>query len=314
MKQVLNKEKVQKFFLGSKEKEGFLKSFAIYFLLIVFGFIFMYPIFHIIGKSFMTLDDLLDTSIKWIPSAPTLQNYQQAARSMNFFNSLLQGTLIAGLSTLANLASTSLIGYGLAQYKFKGKPIVFGIIILSFVLPNQVTMIPTYVLYSEMGILGTLWSFLFPAMSGMGFNSAIFILIFYQFFKQIPPSLIEAALVDGSSHLRTFLRISLPLSKPAIITVLLFSFVWYWNNAYMTELYVSGVLTSSGWTTLVIQLKNFAQNFNSYATTSGSAAASLNESINMAGTVLTILPTIIIYLIFQRHFVESIDNAGLTGQ
>lgn len=310
----INKDKVRKRLMGTNEKLGLVKSFVIYSLLICIGFIYLYPILHMISKSFMSLDDLLDTSIKWLAVNPTADNYRQAFRSMDFFKSLLQSIIIAGSATLANLLSCSLIGYGLARYQFGLKKVLLGLIVFSFVLPSQATMIPTYVLYSEMGIVGTLWSFILPALGGMGFNSAIFILIFYQFFRQTPKSLIEAALVDGSNHLHSFLHISLPLAKPAIITVLLFSFVWYWNNSYMTELYVTGVLTDSGWTTLVIQLKNFASNYNSYATTSGSAATGLNESINMAGTLLTVLPILIVYLLFQRQFVQSIDNTGITGE
>ena len=313
-KQKLTKDRLRKIMLGSNEKDGLIKKVVLYSLLIVIGFIYIYPLLHMISNSFMTLEDLLDSSIHWLPAVPTVDNYRQAFNSMNYVNSLFQSILIAGLPTLCNLISCSLIGYGLARYKFKAQNVIFALIIFSFILPSQATMIPTYVLYSNLGILGTLLSFILPALLGMGYNSAIFILIFYQFFKQIPQSLIEAALVDGSGHARTYFRIAIPLSKPAIVTVLLFSFVWYWNNSYMTELYVAGVMKSSGWTSLVIQLKNFAANFNSYATTSGAGVASLNESINMAGTILTILPILLVYLFFQKYFVESIDNAGITGQ
>jgi len=101
---------------------------------------------------------------------------------------------------------------------------------------------------------------------------------------------------------------------PAIITVSLFSFVWYWNESYLTEMYVHGVLTDSGWTTLVIQLDNFASNYSAYATTATNAATSINESINMAGTMLSMLPLLIMYFILQRYFVESIDRTGITGE
>ena len=109
-------------------------------------------------------------------------------------------------------------------------------------------------------------------------------------------------------------KVALPSAKPAFITVSLFSFVWYWNESYLTKLYVHGVLTDSGWTTLVLQLDNFAANFSSYATTAASTATNLNESINMAGTMLSILPLLLLYFVLQRHFVESIDRTGITGE
>lgn len=310
----INKDKVRKFLMGSKEKEGFIKMFFIYALLICIGFIYLYPIIYMISSSFMSLDDLLDSSINWIPSTINISNYLQAAKSMDFWKSLGQSIIIAGVPTLCNLVSCSLIGYGLARFEFPGKKVVLGIIIFSFILPSQITMIPTYVLYSNMGILGTLWSFVLPALLGMGINAPIFILIFWQFFRQVPKVLIEAAQIDGAGYFKSFVRISLPSAAPAIITVSLFSFVWYWNESYLTEMYVHGVMTSSGWTTLVIQLDNFASNYSSYATTAANAATSLNESISMAGTMLSILPLLLMYFVLQRYFVESIDRTGITGE
>lgn len=300
--------------LGTKDEKGFLEQLVIYALLICIGFIYLYPILHMVSSSFMSLDDLLDSSIKWLPSSFSLSNYIQAAKSMDFGRALWQSIVIAGVPTLMNLASCSLIGYGLARFDFPGKKIVFGIIILSFILPSQVTMIPTYVLYSNLKILGTIWAFILPSMFGMGINAPVFILIFYQFFRQIPRVLIEASMIDGAGYFKSFFRIALPSAKPAFITVALFSFVWYWNESYLTELYVHGVMTDSGWTTLVIQLDNFASNFSSYASTAANAATSLNESISMSGTMLSILPLLLLYFVLQRHFVESIDRVGITGE
>lgn len=310
----INKDKVRKFLMGSKDKEGFLKQFFIYALLICIGFIYLYPIIYMISSSFMSLDDLLDSSINWIPSEFNFNNYIQAAKSMDFWDSLVDSILIAGIPTLCNVVSCSLVGYGLARFDFPGKKLVFAIIIFSFVLPSQITMIPTYVLYSNLNLDGTLWAFVLPAILAVGINGPIFILIFYQFFKQVPKVLIEAAQIDGAGYLKSFLQISLPSAGPALITVSLFSFVWYWNESYLTELYVHGVMQESGWTTLVIQLDKFAANYNEYATSTGSQATSLNESINMAGTMLSILPLLLMYFVLQRYFVESIDRTGITGE
>ncbi len=310
----INKDKVRKFLMGSKDKEGFLKQFFIYALLICIGFIYLYPIIYMISSSFMSLDDLLDSSINWIPSEFNFNNYIQAAKSMDFWGSLVDSILIAGIPTLCNVVSCSLVGYGLARFDFPGKKLVFAIIIFSFVLPSQITMIPTYVLYSNLNLDGTLWAFVLPAILAVGINGPIFILIFYQFFKQVPKVLIEAAQIDGAGYLKSFLQISLPSAGPALITVSLFSFVWYWNESYLTELYVHGVMQESGWTTLVIQLDKFAANYNEYATSTGSQATSLNESINMAGTMLSILPLLLMYFVLQRYFVESIDRTGITGE
>ncbi len=261
----------------------------------------------------MNRDDLLDTSIQWIPSSFYLQNYIDAGISMEFFPSLLRGIIIAGLPTLCNVCICLVIGYGFATFQFKGKNILLGLLVFSYIIPSQVTMISTYVLYNDMGIVGTLWSFILPAIFGNGLNAPIFILIFYQFFKQVPRVLIEAAHIDGAGYFKSFLKIAVPSAKPAILTVFLFSIVWYWNESYLTELFVRGLTTQSNWVNLVIQLKNFDSSFSTHASV-GDTATSLNESVRMAATSLSILPLLITYFVLQRYFIESVDRTGITGE
>ncbi|MBO5283871.1 MAG: carbohydrate ABC transporter permease [Lachnospiraceae bacterium] len=313
IKKTFTKEKLHQFVFGTREKQGVGKQLVIYGLLICIGFIYLYPMLYMLSTSFMNRDDLLDTSVKWLPSTLYLQNYVDAAKSMDFWMSLAKGILIAGLPTLCNLFICMVVGYGFARYDFKGKKIMMGILIFSYILPSQVTMIPTYVLYNKMGILGTLWTFILPAVFGNGLNAPIFILIFYQFFRQVPKVLMEAAAIDGAGHFKAFFRIAVPSAVPAIVTVVLFSFVWYWNESYLTELYVQGLASKSIWTNLVVQLKNFDTAFESKAVT-GDTATSLNESVRMAATTLSILPLLLMYLVLQKQFVESIDRAGITGE
>ena len=147
---------------------------------------------------------------------------------------------------------------------------MMALLIFSYILPSQVTMIPTYVLYSNMRLTGTIWAFVLPAAVANGLNAPIFILIFYQFFKQVPKVLIEAAQIDGAGYWKSFFRIAIPSAGPAILTVFLFCFVWYWNESYLTELYVKGIANSNSfWNNLVIQLKDFDSSFSTRATTGG---------------------------------------------
>lgn len=286
---------------------------SIYALLICIGFVYIYPLLYMVSTSFMNRDDLLDTSVKWIPSTLFLQNYIDAAKSMDFWMSFAKGIFIAGVPTLCNIVICMVVGYGFARYEFKGKKIMLAILLFSYILPSQVTMIPTYKFYNDIGILGTILTFVLPALFGNGLNAPIFILIFYQFFRQVPKVLTEAAAIDGAGHLKSFYKISVPSAVPAMVTVALFSFVWYWNESYLTELYVQGLTTKSIWTNLVIQLKNFDTSFNTRASV-GDTATSLSEPVRMAATTLSILPLLIMYLILQKQFVESIDRAGITGE
>lgn len=307
------KEKLHRFVFGTREKQGIGQQIVVYGLLICIGFIFLYPILYMISTSFMDRNDLLDSSVKWLPSSLYLQNYIDAGKSMDFWPTLAKSAVIAGLPTIGNVLVGMVVGYGFARYDFKLKKLFMAILLFSYILPNQVTMIPTYVLYNDMKILGTLWTFILPAFLGNGLNSAIFILIFFSFFKQVPKVLMEAAYIDGAGHFKAFFKIAIPSAIPAIITVSLFSFVWYWNESYLTELYVQGLTTKSIWTNLVIQIQDFDTSFNTRAQT-GDTATSLNESVRMAATALSILPLFVMYLVLQRQFIESIDRTGITGE
>ena len=263
----------------------------------------------------MNLEDLLDTSIKWIPSSLYLDNYKKAALNMDYLKSFTQSIIVAGVPTVINVIVCSFVGYGFARFNFRGKKLLMAILIFSYIIPPQITMMPTYVLYADLKLVGSLWSFVLPALLGQGINAPIFILIFYQFFKQIPKVLIEASQIDGAGYFKSFIRIALPSAIPAIITVFLFSFVWYWNESYLTQLYVNGVFGNGSWTTLIVELKKFDAGYNpQLAMVVDGAAQSNNESIRMAATMLSILPVLIMYFVLQRYFVESIDRTGITGE
>ncbi len=311
----INKDRIRKVLMGSREKDGLLKQLAVYVLLLCIGFVYLYPLLYMISKSFMNLEDLLDTSINWIPSSLYLRNYTEAAASMKYLSTFFQSVIVAGVPTALNVVICALVGYGFARFNFPFKKLLMGLLIFSYILPATITMMPTYVLYNNMKLTGTLWAFILPALLGQGLNAPIFILIFYQFFRQVPKVLIEAAHIDGAGYFRSFFRISVPSAIPAIITVVLFSFVWYWNESYLTQLYISGVFIKGGWTSLIVQLKGFDANFNQAMMNSvEGVGTSNNESIRMAATMLSIAPVLVMYFILQRYFVESIDRTGITGE
>lgn len=312
------KQKIRKFLFGSKDTEGFLKQGLVYLLLISIGFIYLYPVLYMVSKSFMNLSDLLDTSVNWIPSSLYMENYKQAFQSMNYWKTFCDSIMIAGLPTLINVVICSVVGYGFARYEFKGKKLLMGLLIFSFILPPQATMMPTYVFYTQTGLANSLKAFLIPAILGQGLKSQIFILIFYNFFRQVPKVLIEAAKIDGAGHFKAFAKIALPSAAPAILVVFLFSIVWYWNESYLTQLFVVGAFRSNSgaynWSTLIVSLKNFENSYNTARSVAGSGMVDINESIKMAGTMLSILPLLLMYLVLQKQFVESVDRTGITGE
>jgi len=184
------------------------------------------------------------------------------------------------------------------------------LVVATFIIPVQVTIIPRYILLNNYGFIGSLNALFIPAALGQGFRSSIFILVFYNFFKTYPRSLDEAAAIDGASKLRVFVRIALPISVPAIIVSILFSFIWYWNETYTTSLFVG-----TDYMTMPIQLQSFVAEFERlFPADDGSPVNRINESLRMAGTLLAILPLLVLYLCTQKQFVESVETTGITGE
>jgi multiple sugar transport system permease protein len=302
--------KTKRMFLGMQGTDGLLYKVLIYGLLVGIGFVYLYPLLYMGVYSFKSLDDLLNPLVNWIPTQFYTGNYEQANQVLNFFSTLMETLYVTVLPALAQTAVAAVIGYGLARFEFKGKKIVFVLVLATFIIPPQVTLIPRYIFFNELNILGSLKAFMFPAMFGQGLNSAIFILIFYQFFRAVPKALEEAAQLDGAGHFRIFLTIALPMATPAIIISFLFSFVWYWNETYLAAIYFGDALT-----TLPLQLQKFVATYQKmFPAEMGLGENQLNEGIKMAGTVLSILPLLIVYFITQRWFVEGVDRSGITGE
>jgi len=213
-----------------------------------------------------------------------------------------------------------LTGYGFARYKFPFKKLLMALVLVTFIVPPYVLMVPTYTMFSDYHIIGTLKTLIYPAMLGQGMKSAIFILIFMQFFKQTPVALDEAARVDGASELKIFFGIAIPLAVPAFIITFVFSLVWYWNETYFTALYLGGIANTTKVSTMLLELQNFDASYKQHVQQVSGWGASVmgesvaNEAIRMAATVVTILPLLIIYFCLQKYFVEGIDKTGITGE
>ena len=311
----IDKYTVKRWIFGSKDTQGAGKLAVIYGLLICIGFVYLYPLLYMIAKSLMQRADLLDSSVNWIPSTLYVKNYVDAFTSMDFVRTLWQSVVVAGLPTLLNMVMCAVIGYGFARYEFPLKKVMLGILIFSFIIPPQITMMPNYLLYNDLHILDSIKAFLLPAFLGQGIKAQLYILIFFQFFRQIPQALIEAAKIDGCGHFKTFFKIAVPSATPAILVVFLFSIVWYWNESYLTQLYVCGVLGDSYWNTLMVALKGFNDSYSQAGgSVTGEAMGSLNEGIKMAATMLSILPVLLLYFVLQKQFVESVDRTGITGE
>jgi multiple sugar transport system permease protein len=301
-------DRAKSLILGRQGNDGLLMKLVIYMLLISTGFIYLYPLLFMVSQSFKNLDDLLDPTVAWIPRSFYWENYVQAWNVLHYVKTLWSTLLISVLPAVAQTVSCAIVGYGFAKYKFPGKSILFGLMLITFIVPKQVIMIPMFLLFKEYGMLETPLPFIIPGIFAQGLRSALFILIYFQFFRTIPVALEEAAQIDGASALKTFFRIILPISVPAVVVVFLFSMVWHWNETYLASLYLGNAMT-----TLPLELKTFNDSFKAMYTGS-SKVTDVNESIRMAGTLLIILPLLLLYLFAQKRFTQVVDKTGLTGE
>lgn len=313
------KDYYKKVLMGSNDRRGVVMSVVVYVLLITIAFIYLYPVLYMFSRSLMTKTDLLDASAKWIPSQVTANNYRSAIATMDYWKSLWKNLLLAAVPTLCQVIVCSFVGYGFARYKFPGKTLWMAILLLSFLLPTQTTSLPNFILFQQAHLIdGSIKPFIVTAILGQGFKSVLCILIFYNFHRQVPQSLIEAAEIDGAGHIKAYFQIAIPLSSAAIIVVTLFSFVWYWNEVDLVRTYLgSSNDRTKGLTTLMLELTKFEDNYNAtYSTGSQSTTSTnhLNDAIKMAGTMLSIAPLMLFYFVLQKQFVESVDKAGITGE
>jgi multiple sugar transport system permease protein len=306
----LGRDALRQLLLGSRAGHGLLFSVVLYGLLIAIGFVYLYPVLFMGVTSFKSMDDLLNPMVQWVPSELYLGNYTKAWRVLNYPVTLGSSILVSVVPSVIQAAVCSLVGYGLARYRFWGKRLVMALILATFIVPAQNTVIPQMLTYKSLGLLGDIRSLIYPALFGQGFKSAIFILIFYQTFVSLPKVLEEAARLDGASDLKIFMQIAMPAAVPAFIVSIIFSVVWYWNETYLTVIFLEG-----GTQTLPMQLSKFVQAYeNLYPPGTVNIFDRLNEAVKLAGTFLNILPLLVMYFVMQKWFVESIDRAGITGE
>jgi len=302
--------KIKRFLFGSRSSYGALSTIVLYLLLIALGFVYLYPLLFMFVTSLKSPTDLLNPMVQWIPTEIYMGNYVKAWRVLNYPTTIVSSILVSFIPSLIQAAVCSVIGYGLARYRFKGKGLIFALIMATFIIPAQNTAIPQMLTFKSLGLLGNIFAIILPALFGQGYRSAIFILIFYQTFMSLPKVLEEAARLDGASDLKVFLLVGLPAAVPAFIVSIIFSTVWYWNESYLTLMFLEG-----GVQTLPMQLAKFTQAYeNLYPSGMVNIFDRLNEAVKLAGTFLNILPLLVMYFVLQKWFVESVEMTGITGE
>ena len=285
-------------------------------LLVGLSFMILYPVFVKFSASLKSTADMMDSTVVFIPKNPTLQNYKIVLNSVNYALTLLMTVLFCLVQSLLQLASCSLVAYGIARFKFKGHKLLFGMAVLTLIIPPQIILLPLYIrfhffvitnifqfsgIFSGVDLINTYWPFLLLSGTALGFKNGLYIYLLRQHFKNMPMALEEAAYIDGCGPFRTFLRIMLPGSVPMLVTVFLFSFVWQWNDTVYSGIFFPEIPTLAN--------KLYGMVF----TTMGAGTTLMSAVLESPKFFLLITPIVILYLFTQKLFVQSISRSGIVG-
>lgn len=291
--------------------------------IIGFCFTILYPVFLNIFKSFMPLNDAYDNSILFIPRSFTFYNYAAVTRVINYFPALRNSMIISTTVTVLQTMSCLVVGYGFARFDFKFKNFLFTMVIFTIIVPPQLLILPMFLHFRAFDFLG-IFSLIFGnplnlldsftpyyllGIFAQGIRNGLFIFIFRQFFRGMPSEIEEAALVDGAGYFKTFYSIMLPNAVTSVITVSLFSFVWQFNDLSYA-------------TTFLRNIRVLPMAYDGIDLSRGALTEFFEGRIwdpilvgllRSTAAIMILIPVILVYIIAQRFFVQSVERAGIVG-
>ncbi len=312
--------------LAKKHAPGIVANIFRYVFFLSLSYVLIYPFLFMIMNSIMGIADSYDVTVTWIPKEPTLQHFPNAWIVFDISKTLARTLFYEILTALIQFGTCAVAAYGMARFKFKGQSLLNGLMILNILVPSMMILIPSYVQFSHFDFLGiislmgnlvgkdltpnlvgTPWVFYLPGLLSVGLKGGLFIYIYTQFFRGLPKELEEAAWIDGAGPWKTFLTIVLPSSGSAMITVLLFTIIWHWNDLFLAQMYLDAP-------TFSVALADFTGGSVAVALgIDGGEASFMQVPILLSGCLIFLTPLIIFYLLIQRKFVASIATSGIVG-
>ena len=298
-------------------------------LLIGIAYVILYPFFSKISGSFMSKEDFVDVTVKLIPKYPTLDTYSQIISKNGYISALFNTLTLSVLCGLVQTFICCVIGYGLAKFKFKGSKILFGLVMLTMIVPHQTLQLSMFMhfkyfdilgifdflgggvfewlkifKFSSINLLNTYWPLTLLSLGGLAFKNGLYIFMMRQFFRGVPDELEESAYIDGSGVFQTFIKIILPLSIPMMITIFLFSFSWQWTDNFYSTVFFTGTGIK-----LLPSIVKIPRGLDTVY-----AGQDLYESAirNTCG-LLVIAPLVVVYLFCQRYLIQGIERSGIVG-
>ncbi|AYB46484.1 carbohydrate ABC transporter permease [Paenibacillus lautus] len=253
--------------------------------------IFIFPFLWMISTSLQTFRETMTFPPTWIPDSPQWGNFAEAMNAGPFLTYFRNSVVVTGSIIVLQFLIMIPAAYAFAKYKFRGKTLLFGMILLAFMIPGQVTFIPVYLMMADWGLVKTLLPQIIPFVS-----NAFGIFLLRQYFMQIPEEIIEAARLDNASEFKIIRKVMIPMSKPALATIALFSFVSHWND-YFWPLVMTDSAAVRPLTLGIAMLRE----------TEGIS----NWHIIMAGNVILVVPILLVYLFCSKHIVKAFVYSGI---
>ena len=289
---------------------------------IIFGlsFVILYPILYMISTSIRPQSEMNDPSIMWIPKTIRMENFVEVWKAMNYPRTLWTTLVLNIVSSILQVGTCALTGYGFARFKFKGKNFFFALVLLQIIVPVQIILIPQYsqfryfdifglfnaLMGDSINLVGTNFSMYIPALMCNGIRAGLFIYLFRQFFRGLPKELEDAAYLDGCGPFKTFISVMIPNAASSFLTVFIFSIVWYWNDYYVSSMYFNDP------NTIALKVNNIANIISMYLDNKVGLATDYVVWME-AACLLAIAPIVIMYIFLQKYFTEGIARAGLAN-
>lgn len=275
----------------NSNKMKFWRTFN-FFLLIVGSLFMIAPLFWMVSIALKSMEEIYRGEFTFIPENIQFSNFVDIFQAAPFVTYFINTSVITVIVVLANVFVNAFIAYGFAKINFKGRDKLFILVLSTMMLPGFITLIPQYVIFANLGLVNTYYPLVLPSLFGSAFN----IFLLRQFFKNVPNSMIEAARMEGANHFHIFFKIALPMIKPALFTVAIFSFNGVWNDFLGPLLY----LNDESLYTLQLGLQIFKEQ------------SSTQWNYLMAGSLLVLMPVILLFFFFQRYFIQGSNILGQT--
>lgn len=315
-----DKEKKHYRYLVKRRLSGWVWPFFRFVIIFGLSFVILYPILYMISTSIRPQSEMNDPSVMWIPKSIRFENFVEIWNAIDYPQTLWNTLVLNIISSILQVGTCALTGYGFARFKFKGKNLLFGIVILQIIVPSQIILIPQFMQFRYFDIFGifnsmlgapitltdTNWSMYIPAFFCNGIRSGLFIYLFRQFFRGLPKELEDAAYLDGCGPFKTFISVMVPNAASSFLTVFIFSIVWYWNDYYVSSMYFTNAATIS------LKIDSIATSISMYLYNEVRNATEFIVWME-AGCLLAIAPIVIMYVFLQKYFTEGIERAGLAN-